>query len=33
MDPFVYRGEHTNQISFPLGGIGAGCSGRLESGH
>ena len=27
MDPFLYRGARASQISFPLGGIGAGCIG------
>ena len=33
MDPFLYQGEHTNQISFPLGGIGTGCIGLAGNGR
>lgn len=31
--PFVYEGEHTREISFPLGGIGSGCIGLGGSGQ
>ncbi|MCL4859466.1 MAG: hypothetical protein KJZ93_08665 [Caldilineaceae bacterium] len=33
MDQFVYRGAKTSQISFPLGGIGAGCIGLGGNGR
>ncbi len=33
MEPFVYRGEHTREISFPLGGIGTGCLGLGGDGR
>ena len=33
MDDFVYRGEKTAQISFPLGGIGSGCIGLAGNGR
>ncbi len=33
MEPFVYRKEKTNQISFPLGGIGTGCIGLAGNGR
>ena len=32
-DHFVYRGRNTNEISFPLGGIGAGCIGLAGDGR
>lgn len=28
----IYKGEHTNEISFPLGGIGSGCIGLQGNG-
>ncbi|MFQ9800561.1 MAG: GH116 family glycosyl-hydrolase [Clostridia bacterium] len=28
----LYTGEHTSQISFPLGGIGSGCIGLSGTG-
>jgi uncharacterized protein (DUF608 family) len=31
--PFVYEGEHTREISFPLGGIGGGCIGLGGNGQ
>ncbi len=31
--PFVYRGRRTNEISFPLGGIGTGCIGLAGNGR
>jgi len=30
---FVYRGAYTNEISFPLGGIGSGCIGLAGNGR
>ncbi|MEM7129390.1 MAG: GH116 family glycosyl-hydrolase, partial [Chloroflexota bacterium] len=33
MDRFLYTGNRTNQISFPLGGIGAGCIGLAGNGR
>ena len=33
MDDFIYRGTKTAQISFPLGGIGAGCIGLAGNGR
>ena len=33
MDRFVYRGAKTQQISFPLGGIGSGCIGLAGNGR
>ncbi len=33
MQPFVYTGAKTNQISFPLGGIGSGCIGLGGNGR
>ena len=33
MEHFVYRNEKTNQISFPLGGIGTGCIGLAGNGR
>ncbi|HMN30437.1 MAG TPA: GH116 family glycosyl-hydrolase, partial [Caldilineaceae bacterium] len=33
MDHFVYRGAKTSQISFPLGGIGAGSIGLAGNGR
>jgi non-lysosomal glucosylceramidase len=30
---FVYKGRKTNEISFPLGGIGAGCIGLAGNGR
>ena len=33
MPPFLYTGPHTNQISFPLGGIGTGCIGLAGNGR
>ncbi|MDE0673082.1 MAG: GH116 family glycosyl-hydrolase [Caldilineaceae bacterium] len=33
MDRFLYTGEHTRHISFPLGGIGAGGIGLAGNGH
>lgn len=33
MDRFLYEGERTHHISFPLGGIGAGCIGLAGNGH
>ena len=33
MDAFVYKGSKTNQISFPLGGIGSGCIGLAGNGR
>jgi len=33
MDRFLYTGARTNQISFPLGGIGAGCIGLAGNGR
>ena len=32
-DRFVYRGRRTNEISFPLGGIGTGCIGLAGNGR
>ncbi len=29
---FIYRGNKTNEISFPLGGIGSGCIGLACEG-
>ncbi len=31
--PFVYRGAKTEEISFPLGGIGSGCIGLAGNGR
>lgn len=31
--PFFYKGEHTREISFPLGGIGSGCIGLGGNGQ
>ena len=31
--PFTYQGEHTREISFPLGGIGTGCIGLGGNGR
>ena len=31
--PFTYQGEHTREISFPLGGIGSGCIGLGGNGQ
>ncbi|MBV7328261.1 hypothetical protein KFU94_08365 [Chloroflexi bacterium TSY] len=33
MDRFLYAGEKTNQISFPLGGLGTGCIGLAGNGR
>ena len=33
MDHFLYQGAKTNQISFPLGGIGSGCIGLAGNGR
>ena len=33
MDHFLYNGERTRHISFPLGGIGAGGIGLAGNGH
>lgn len=33
MEPFVYQGTKTNQISFPLGGIGSGSIGLAGNGR
>lgn len=33
MDRFLYTGERTRHISFPLGGIGAGGIGLAGNGH
>lgn len=33
MEHFVYKNEKTNQISFPLGGIGTGCIGLAGNGR
>ena len=33
MEAFVYKGTKTNQISFPLGGIGSGCIGLAGNGR
>ena len=33
MDPFLYTGSKTTQISFPLGGIGSGCIGLAGNGR
>ena len=33
MSDFVYRGENAREISFPLGGIGAGCVGLAGNGQ
>lgn len=33
MEDFLYRGAKTNQISFPLGGIGSGCIGLAGNGR
>ena len=33
MDRFLYTGSKTNQISFPLGGIGTGCIGLAGNGR
>lgn len=32
-DRFTYRGRRTNEISFPLGGIGTGCIGLAGNGQ
>ena len=32
-ESFVYRGSKTNEISFPLGGIGTGCIGLAGNGR
>ncbi|MBN1248487.1 MAG: hypothetical protein JXC32_12570 [Anaerolineae bacterium] len=32
-DDFTYRGRKTNEISFPLGGIGTGCIGLAGNGR
>jgi len=32
-EAFVYRGSKTNEISFPLGGIGTGCIGLAGNGR
>src|SRR5215475_3045387 len=33
MEPFIYRGDKTSQISFPLGGIGTGSIGLAGNGR
>ena len=33
MPDFIYRGSRTNEISFPLGGIGTGCIGLAGNGR
>src|SRR5436190_20775748 len=33
LNRFVYRDEHLNQISFPLGGLGTGCIGLAGNGR
>ena len=33
MEHFLYRNQKTNQISFPLGGIGTGCIGLAGNGR
>jgi non-lysosomal glucosylceramidase len=33
VEPFTYRGARSSQISFPLGGIGAGCIGLAGNGR
>lgn len=33
MRKFVYKGTHTKEISFPLGGIGTGCIGLAGNGR
>lgn len=33
MDRFLYTGDRTSQISFPLGGLGAGCIGLAGNGR
>ena len=33
MDYFLYTGPKTNQISFPLGGLGTGCIGLAGNGR
>jgi uncharacterized protein (DUF608 family) len=33
MDPFLYTGARTREISFPLGGIGSGCIGLAGNGR
>ena len=33
MDRFLYKGRKTNEISFPLGGIGTGCIGLAGNGR
>jgi non-lysosomal glucosylceramidase len=33
MSRFIYRGRKTNEISFPLGGIGTGCIGLAGNGR
>lgn len=32
MEGFIYKGEKTKEISFPLGGIGTGCIGLAGNG-
>ena len=32
-DPFLYTGEFTNEISFPLGGLGTGSIGLAGNGR
>jgi uncharacterized protein (DUF608 family) len=32
-DHFTYKGRHTDQISFPLGGLGTGCVGLAGNGR
>ena len=32
-EAFIYRGSKTNEISFPLGGIGTGCIGLAGNGR
>ena len=33
MNNFIYKGKNTNEISFPLGGIGSGCIGLAGNGR
>ena len=33
MDRFLYTGDRTSQISFPLGGLGTGCIGLAGNGR
>jgi len=33
MNRFLYKGRKTNEISFPLGGIGTGCIGLAGNGR